>query len=177
MDHARQYNDMHSSLNTPFTYHGVTYDANTDQEAVALGDNFLATIVPQIEASQAFKNNGEIVIWNDETEQPNGATSTAGYTSTEIVISPLAKGNAYTNFIPYTHSNDLHTLEDIFGAYDGYLGGAAGVISMSDLYKPGAIPTSIPETSTWAMMLAGFAAVAGAAASRRKPRGARLATA
>ena len=35
---------------------------------IALGDNFLSMIVPEIEASQAFKNNGEIVIWNDETE-------------------------------------------------------------------------------------------------------------
>ena len=172
-----QYNDMHSSLNTPFTYQGVTYAANTDQEAVALGDNFLRKIVPEIMASQAYKNNGEIVIWNDETEQPDGATSTAAYTSTEIIISPLAKGNAYTNDILYTHSNDLATLQNIFGAsLDGYLGGAAGAITMSDLYKAGAIPTAIPETSTWAMMLAGFAGLAGAAASRRKPGGARLAT-
>ena len=37
-----QYNDMHSSLNTNFTYNGVTYQAGTDQEAVALGDNFLS---------------------------------------------------------------------------------------------------------------------------------------
>ena len=63
-----QYNDMHSSLNTSFTYNGVTYAANTDQEAVALGDNFLSIVVPEIEASQAFKDNGVIVIWNDETE-------------------------------------------------------------------------------------------------------------
>ncbi|MBV8318025.1 MAG: hypothetical protein JOZ53_24030, partial [Planctomycetaceae bacterium] len=46
-----QYNEMHSSLSTNFTYHGVTYRANTDQEAVALGDNFLSKIIPQIMAS------------------------------------------------------------------------------------------------------------------------------
>src|SRR5262249_15838768 len=63
-----QFNDMHSSLNTNFTYKGVTYNANTDQEAIALGDNFLSQIVPKIMASQAYKNNGAIVIWYDETE-------------------------------------------------------------------------------------------------------------
>ena len=62
-----QYNDMHSSLNTDFTYNGTTYTDNTD-EAIAMGDNFLSKIVPQIMASQAFKNNGPIVIWYDETE-------------------------------------------------------------------------------------------------------------
>ena len=63
-----QYNDMHSALSTNFTYDGVTYQAGTDAEQIALGDNFLSQIVPEIEASQAFKDNGEIVIWNDETE-------------------------------------------------------------------------------------------------------------
>jgi hypothetical protein len=135
---------------------------------VALGDNFLSKIVPIIMASQAYKNNGEIVIWNDETEQPDGSTSTVGYTSMEIVISPLAKGNAFADSTPYTHSNDLHTLEDIFGAYDGYLGGAQGVDSMRGLYVANAIPPSVPEPGTWALMLTGFAGLAGAAAYRRK---------
>ena len=71
--------------------------------------------MPEIEASQAFKNNGVIVIWNDETEGDETAGSTAGFDGTEIVISPLAKGNAYTNNIPYTHASDLVTLQNIFG--------------------------------------------------------------
>ena len=94
-----QYNDMHSALNTDFTYNGVTYTAGTDAEQIALGDNFLSIIVPEIEASQAYKNNGMIVIWNDETEGDEDAGSTAGFEGTEIIISPLAKGNAYTNNI------------------------------------------------------------------------------
>ncbi len=110
-----QHNDMHTPLNTNFTYNGVTYAAGSDQEQIALGDNFVSQIVPIIEASQAFKNNGAIVIWNDETEGDTG-TQTAGYTSTEIVISPLAKGNAYTNNTLYTHSSDLVTLQNIYGA-------------------------------------------------------------
>jgi phosphatidylinositol-3-phosphatase len=166
-----QYNDMHSALNTNFTYNGVTYGAGTDAQKIAMGDKFLSIVVPMIEASQAFKNNGEIVIWNDETEGDNKAGTTSGFTSMEIVISPLAKGNAYTNNILYTHSSDLATLQYIFNAAgpDGFLGGAAGATTLADLYKPGAIPSSIPETSTWAMMLAGFAGLAAAGAYRRKP--------
>jgi phosphatidylinositol-3-phosphatase len=167
-----QYNDMHSSLNTSFTYKGVTYAAGTDQEAVALGDNFLSMIVPEIEASQAFKDNGVIVIWNDETEGDQTAGSTAGFDGTEIVISPLAKGNAYTNHVLYTHNSDLVTLQNIFGVAGGgaggYLGGAGGANSLADLFNAGVIPSAIPEPSTWVMMGLGFAGLAGAGAYRRK---------
>jgi hypothetical protein len=156
-----QYNDMHSALNTPFTYNGVTYAAGTDEEQIALGDNFLSQIVPLIEASQAYKDNGEIVIWNDETEGAGSAT--AGYTSMEIVISPLAKGAAYTNTVQYTHSNDLQTVQQILGVAGAPLGAAAGAYSMGDLYKAGAIP----EPATWTMMLVGAGLVGGAMRRRR----------
>ena len=164
-----QFNDMHSSLNTNFTYNGQTFAAGTDQEAVALGDNFLSMIVPEIEASTAFKDNGEIVLWNDETEGDQTVGSTAGFEGSEIIISPLAKGNAFTDNILYTHSSDLVTLQNIFGvAGGGDLGASGGANSLADLFKPGAIPSAVPEPSTWAMMLLGFAGVAGAAAYRRK---------
>ena len=167
-----QFNDMHSSLNTSFTYNGVTYAANTDQEAVALGDNFLSQIVPEIEASQAFKNNGEIVIWNDETEGDQTVGSTTGFDGTEIIISPLAKGNAFTDNILYTHASDLVTLQNIFGVAGGgaggYLGASGGANSLADLFKAGVIPSAIPEPSTWVMMGLGFAGLAGAGAYRRK---------
>jgi phosphatidylinositol-3-phosphatase len=167
-----QYNDMHSALNTDFTYNGVTYAAGSDEEQIALGDNFLSKIVPEIEASQAYKNNGMIVIWNDETEGDEDAGSTAGFEGTEIIISPLAKGDAYTNTTLYTHSSDLKTLQDIFGVADGgaggYLGASGDATSLSDLFKPGAIPGAVPEASTWVMMGLGFVGLAGAAAYRRK---------
>jgi len=175
-----QYNDMHSALSTNFTYNGVTYLAGTDQEQIALSDNFLSKIVPLIEASTAFKDNGEIVIWNDETEGDNSANSTAGYTSTEIIISPLAKGDAYTNDTLYTHSSDLVTLERIFGAAapgGGYLGASGDATALTDLYVAGAIPSSIPEPSTWAMMALGFAGLAVAFRLRRKSRAVSLAAA
>ena len=169
-----QYNDMHTALNTDFTYNGVTYPAHNDQEQIALGDNFLSQIIPMIEDSAAFQNNGEIVIWNDETEGETPATA-GMYSSMEIVISPLAKGNAYDSTIQYDHSSDLLTLQEIFGVGSpGALGGAAGATNLSDLFQPGVIPTAVPETSTWAMMALGFGGLAGAAAFRRGSR-ARLA--
>jgi hypothetical protein len=166
-----QYNDMHTALTGGFMYNGTLYTG--DEAQIAQGDNFLSIIVPEIEASQAFKNNGEIVIWNDETEGDSSANSTAGYAGMEIVISPLAKGNAYTNDIYYTHSSDLKTLQNIFGVFGDapYLGGAATATDLSDLFKPGAIPASIPETGTWAMLLIGFAGLAAAAGYRRRASG------
>jgi hypothetical protein len=101
------------------------------------------------------------------------SNSTAGFEGTEIIISPLANGNAYTNNILYTHSSDLVTLQNIFkvagpGGTDGYLGASGGATDLSDLFKAGAIPSAIPEPSTWVMMGLGFAGLAGAGAYRRK---------
>lgn len=146
-----QYNDMHSSLHTNFTYHGVTYLAGTDQEAVALGDNFLSIVVPEIEASRAFHDNGVIVIWNDETEGDETVGSTAGFEAAEIIISPLAKGDAFESTLRYTHASDLRTWQNVFAVAgvgdDGYLGGAADVANhLGDLFKPGVVPSAMPET-------------------------------
>jgi hypothetical protein len=146
-----QFNDMHSSLNTNFNYAGQTWMHNTDQESIALGDNFLSQIVPMIMASQAYKKNGAIVIWYDETEGADPARDTpgAGYTLAEIVISPLAKGNAYTNNIQYTHSSDLKSLEQLWevpAPGGGFLGDAntPGTNNLSDLFKQGALnPTEL----------------------------------
>src|SRR5271166_1996871 len=142
-----QYNDMHSALNTNFTYNDVTYAAGTDQEAVALGDNFLSKIIPMIEASQAYKNNGAIVIWFDETEGGN----TTQFTLPEIVISPLAKGNAYQSTLTYTHSSDLKSMQELFGVSapgGGFLGDAStpGTNDLSDMFKPGALTPPVQAT-------------------------------
>jgi hypothetical protein len=138
-----QYNDMHSSLNTDFTYDGVTYAHNTDQEAVALGDSLLAKVVPMIMASAAYKNNGVIVIWFDETENGN----TTSFTVPEIVISPLAKGNAYNSTLAYTHSSDLKSMQELFGVTTpggGFLGDAStpGTNDLGDMFVPGVFTPS-----------------------------------
>jgi hypothetical protein len=138
-----QFNDMHSSLNTNFTYNGVTYAHNTDQQAIAIGDNFLTQIVPKIMASQAYKNNGTIVLWFDETERGN----TTSFTVPEIVISPLARGNAYNSTLAYTHSSDLKTMQELLGVSapgGGFLGDAntPGTSDLSDMFVPGVFTPS-----------------------------------
>src|SRR5262249_652832 len=139
-----QFNDMHSSLNTDFTYNGTTWTHNTDQQAIAIGDNFLSQIVPKIMASQAYQNNGVIVIWFDETERGNSTS----FPLPEIVISPLAKGNAFNSTLTYTHSSDLLSLQELFGVKgpDGnFLGDSntAGTNDLSDMFVAGVFDPSI----------------------------------
>ena len=163
-----QFNDMHTALTGGFTYNGVHYTG--DQASIAQGDNFLSMIVPMIMASQAYQDNGAIVIWNDETEGDT-ILGSAGLTSTEIVISPLAKGNAYTNTIAYDHSSDLRTWQEVFGLTPSngtpFFGGAAHATDLRDLFKDKS--AVVPEPSTWAVMLLGFG-LAGAGLRRRVTR-------
>ena len=151
-----QYNDQHSSLNTDFNYAGTTWTHNTDQEAIATGDHFLSQLVPQIEASQAFQNNGAIVIWWDESENGDTPANTIG----EIVISKLAKGNAFASNVELNHSSDVKTMQQIFGLGPylnnpipatetnssgvGY-NNVSSVNDLSDLFQPGVIPAPLPE--------------------------------
>ena len=100
--------------------------------------------------SDAYKNNGAIVIWWDETEGGDGLTRTIP----ELIISPLAKGNAYASSVELNHSSDLKTLEELFGlpflnnvipsaetsaTGTGYHNVATANV-LSDLFVAGAIP-------------------------------------
>jgi hypothetical protein len=71
-----------------------------------------------------------------------------------MVISKLAKGHAYASTKDYTHSSDLATLQKVFGLRantpTGYLNDAAnpqldGTTDISDMFKPGVIPKSLPK--------------------------------
>jgi hypothetical protein len=104
-----QFNEMHSYLPNGFTYNGVLFTGN--QAAIAQGDNCLSMIIPQIMASAAYQDHGVIIIWMDETE----STDDTNTTLPEIIISPMAKGNAYASTVPMTHSSDLKTMDEIFG--------------------------------------------------------------
>ena len=99
-------------------------------------------MVPKIMASQAYKNNGAIIIWNDETEGTNA--DDFNHTIMEIVISPLAKGYGYASSLNYTHSSDLKTMQEIFQV-GPLLGDAAtaGTHDLSDMFVPNTIPTTV----------------------------------
>src|SRR4051794_31770505 len=131
-----QFNDMHSSLSGG--YKGLT----GDNASVKQGDDFLAAIVPKIMASPAYKNNGAIIIWNDETEGINA--DDFNHTMMEIVISPLAKGYGYSSSLNYTHSSDLKTMQAIFQV-GPLLGDAAtaGTNDLSDMFMPNTIPAVV----------------------------------
>ena len=131
-----------------FKYQGIHFSG--DQAAVAQGDNFLSIVVPEIMASPAYQTNGVIVIWWDETEGGDDAN----FTLLEIVISPLAKGNAYASSVPMSHSSDIKTWEEVFGLAElnnpipatetNSFGGFNAVSTsndLGDLFVPGVIST------------------------------------
>ena len=145
-----QYNDMHSALTNGFVYHDIAYTGDLSQ--IAAADNFLSIVIPAIMASEAYKNNGVIVIWTDETEGTNQDSFT--HTLPFIVISKLAKGHAYASSKYMTHSQDLATWQKVFGLKantpTGYLNDAAnaqldGTTDISDMFKSGVIPKGLPK--------------------------------
>lgn len=135
-----EYNDMHTMLSAGFK--GLTGDA----AMIRQGDEFLRQIIPIIMASDAYKDNGAIVIWFDESEQdgdPGDNADDFNHTLPEIIISPLAHPNAkgvpYASTVNYTHSSDLRTWQEVFHV-GPFLGDAAKATDLSDLFAPGAVP-------------------------------------
>ena len=146
------YNEMHSYLSGNYTYHGTNYSG--DQASIAEGDNCLSIIIPKIMASAAYQDHGVIIIWTDETESTDDTNTTLPY----IIISPLAKGNAYASTLPYSHSSDLKTMDEIFGlayqtnaipagetnalntGYNYVDGRSAPVNDLSDMFQPQCAP-------------------------------------
>jgi hypothetical protein len=157
-----QFNDMHTALSGG--YKGLT----GDNAQIKQGDDFLAVIVPKIMASPAYKNNGAIIIWNDESEGTNA--DDFNHTIMEIIISPLAKGYGYASSLNYTHSSDLKTMQEIFQV-GPLLGDAAasGTLDLSDLFLPNTIPTTVPESSSVILALLGSMSVAAIGRLRRLP--------
>ena len=140
-----QHNDMHTTLNGG--YKGL----QGDPAKILQGDDFLRQVIPVIMASKAYRENGVIIIWFDETERdgvandnPDDFTKTLG----EIVISKHAHQNVngvpYASPLPFTHSSDLRTMQEIFRVPGPFLGDAANALDLSDLFQEGAIPK--PET-------------------------------
>ena len=149
-----QYNDMHTALSAG--YKGLTGDA----ARIAQGDNFLSIIVPEIMASQAYQNNGAIVLWWDETEgTATGSTNDYSHTIGEIVISKLAHPNVnglpFDSTVDLTHSDDLHTWQNLYGVNQTYLGDAANAQGIDSLFAPGAV-SGVPEPESYALMVIGM---------------------
>jgi len=134
-----QFNDMHTALTGGFQ--GLTGDAANIRQ----GDNFLAQIIPVIMASKAYKENGVIVIWFDESEQDAAGDNPDDFNHSiaEIVISKKAHKNVngmpFASAVNLSHSSDLRTMQEIFRTSGPFLGDAANAADLSDLFDNGVI--------------------------------------
>ncbi|TMI86666.1 MAG: phosphoesterase, partial [Bacillati bacterium ANGP1] len=113
--------------NTVASYNFITPNLIDDMHdgTIAQGDTWLATHVPVILNSAAYKQGGVIFITWDEGEGGDGPIGM-------IVLSPKAKVG-YQNSIHYDHSSTLRTVEEILKV-SPMLGGAANQTDLSDLF-------------------------------------------
>ncbi len=95
-------------------------------DSIKQGDTWLSTEIPKILGSNAYKNNGVLIITWDESELGDFPIGL-------IVMSPLAKPGGYSNSIAYTHSSTLRSVQEIFGVTP-LLGDAAKATDLSDLF-------------------------------------------
>jgi phospholipase C len=105
--------------------HNPTGCATTDE--VVNGDTWLSQQLPKILASDAYRNNGVVLITWDESE---GGDFPIGM----IVLSPKVKRAGYSNTILYNHGSTLRTVQEIFGVRP-LLGGAATSTDLGDLFQ------------------------------------------
>jgi hypothetical protein len=137
-----QYNDMHTTLANGYGGPVGSPDKG-DGGRIAQGDNFLARLVPLIMASDAYKHDGIIVLWWDESE----GGDTPSFTLPFIVISRNARenvgGKPFASAIQYSHSSFLRTMQEIFDADPDngfpFLGAAATATDLSALFSRGTI--------------------------------------
>src|SRR6266581_10073 len=105
------------------------------------GDTWLSNNLPTILNSQVYKNGGAVFITWDED-----SGSTTNNPIGMIVLSPVAKGNGYTNTTLYSHSSFVRTVETIFGL-SPLLAHASSATDLSDLFVTSGGLTSTPTPS------------------------------
>jgi hypothetical protein len=129
ISHVRPFTQLASDVqsNALASYNFITPNLCDDMHncSVTSGDTWLATNLPTIMNSSAYKNGGVIFITWDEAAQGDGPIGL-------IVISPFAKPG-YANSTHYTHGSTLRTVEEIFHVTP-LLGDAANESDLSDLF-------------------------------------------
>ena len=139
INHIRPFYELRADLkaNTVARYNFITPNlTNIMHDLVpgspssrSQGDNWLAKEIPKILASAAYQEGGVIfIVWDEGSGEINDGPIGL------IVLSPLAKGNGYSNQIHYTHSSLLRTLEEIFQVRP-LLRDAANAKDLSDLFR------------------------------------------
>ena len=185
--HVLPFSQFHGSLAEPANWNWITpnlchdgHDAScADGEVGGLtGANaFVAKWVPIIEATDAYKNGGLIVVTFDEAatqdfssccgEVPGSsgvvpeAPGLGGGQVGAVLLSPLL--HPHTSSCAYNHFSMLRTYEDLFGIKT-YLGNASVANSLdaelTATSDPCAAAGSVPEASSAALMGLGGLAVA-----------------
>jgi phosphatidylinositol-3-phosphatase len=137
IEHIRPFEELAKDLatNSVARYNFITPNICDDmhdscfplRNKVTQGDTWLAKYLPEILDSQAYRDDGVVFITWDEADIGDGPVGM-------IVLSPLAKGNGYSNSIHYDHGTLLRTLEEIFGV-SPYLGNAVSQPDLKDLFS------------------------------------------
>jgi hypothetical protein len=137
VSHIRPFEELAKDLatNSVARYNFITPNICDDmhdscsplRNKVAQGDMWLAKYLPEILNSQAYRDGGAVFITWDEAERADGPIGM-------IILSPLAKGNGYSNSVRYDHGALVRTLEEIFGVAP-YLGNAANQPDLKDLFS------------------------------------------
>jgi len=92
---------------------------------IKTADDWLATFVPKILASEAYKDDGAVFITWDESEKGDHPIGM-------IALSPFASPGHSSN-VHFTHSSTLRTVEEIFGLPK--LRDAANATNLGDLFS------------------------------------------
>jgi phosphatidylinositol-3-phosphatase len=132
MEHVRPYwellsNGAQYNFITPSQCHDM-HDADGCEtpDRVTNGDRWLSRELPQILATDAYREGGAVfIVWdegNDDADEPLGL----------IALSPFAKPG-HSSSIPYSHGSLVRTMQDIF-AVRPYLRDASRAKPLSDLF-------------------------------------------
>jgi len=136
LSHVRPFRELATDLsnNSVAQYNFITPNVCNDMhdscaplnDPIRQGDTWLSQNLPTILNSSAYQSGGAVFITWDEGTFSDGPIGM-------IVLSPFAKGNAYRNFIRYTHGSTLRTFQEIFGVAP-FLRDAAIETDLSDLF-------------------------------------------
>lgn len=134
---------------TPNLVHDGHDAAPPNYNVVRQTDDWLATEVPKITNSAAYRNNGALFITWDEGLGSDGPIGM-------MVLSPLARGGGYFNNRHYTHSSFVRTMQDVFGVNQTYLNDAANAADLFDLFAPFSVAgTNNPATGGFELLIGG----------------------
>jgi phospholipase C len=109
---------------------------STHDCSIKTGDDWLASVVPTIMASPAWKDGGVLIVTYDEGEGKAGCCgNAAGGTVASVLASPSGPFG-YASDVPYSHYSLLRSIEDNWALpHLGYAGDAK-TLPMTDLFPP-----------------------------------------